>query len=185
MDFIFISYYCTINITLCLLLFAQLILIYYGELYWIAYILIFHFLFWSLHMLLFYVFTLNHVFHYLNGQLAFFFFSTNSFITIISINTIDVLTLLMMAMASAERNRGYRTSSLTILSNTSSSSSPGNGDCDTHGNIIKDRKRQIQDSRGISSNLFWLATQETTQDPRSQLGNSCFVFVFVINWCLS
>jgi hypothetical protein len=34
----------------------------------------------------------------------------------------------MMAMDSVERKRGYRTSSFTILSNTSSSSSPGNGD---------------------------------------------------------
>lgn len=33
-----------------------------------------------------------------------------------------------MPMASDERNRGYRTSSFTMLSKTSSSSSPGNGD---------------------------------------------------------
>lgn len=33
-------------------------------------------------------------------------------------------------MASVDRNRGYLTSSFTILSNTSSSSSPGKGDCD-------------------------------------------------------
>ena len=39
------------------------------------------------------------------------------------------LTLLINAIASFERNLGYLTSSLTILSNTSSSSSPGNGDC--------------------------------------------------------
>lgn len=38
-------------------------------------------------------------------------------------------TLRIMESASVERNRGYRTSSLTMLSNTSSSSSPGNGDC--------------------------------------------------------
>ena len=41
------------------------------------------------------------------------------------------LTLLMMAMDSRERNLGYLTSSLTMLSNTSSSSSPGNGDSPT------------------------------------------------------
>lgn len=39
-----------------------------------------------------------------------------------------VLTLRMTPMASADRKRGYRTSSLTMLSKTSSSSSPGNGD---------------------------------------------------------
>ena len=39
-----------------------------------------------------------------------------------------VETFLIIDMASDERNRGYLTSSLTILSNTSSSSSPGNGD---------------------------------------------------------
>ena len=38
-------------------------------------------------------------------------------------------TFLMIEIASEERNLGYRTSSLTIESNTSSSSSPGNGDC--------------------------------------------------------
>jgi hypothetical protein len=38
------------------------------------------------------------------------------------------LTFLMMEMASEERKRGYLTSSLTMESNTSSSSSPGNGD---------------------------------------------------------
>ena len=37
-------------------------------------------------------------------------------------------TFLIMEMASDERNLGYRTSSLTIESNTSSSSSPGKGD---------------------------------------------------------
>lgn len=37
-------------------------------------------------------------------------------------------TLLMMAMDSVDKKRGYLTSSFTILSNTSSSSSPGNGD---------------------------------------------------------
>jgi len=37
-------------------------------------------------------------------------------------------TRLMIDMASMLRCRGYRTSSLTMLSNTSSSSSPGNGD---------------------------------------------------------
>jgi len=40
----------------------------------------------------------------------------------------DVLTRLIIEMASVDRNRGYRTSSFTILSNTSSSSSPGKGD---------------------------------------------------------
>uniref|UniRef100_A0A6B0UIV7 Putative secreted protein n=1 Tax=Ixodes ricinus TaxID=34613 RepID=A0A6B0UIV7_IXORI len=39
--------------------------------------------------------------------------------------------LLMMAMASMDRNRGYLTSSCTMLSNTSSSSSPGKGDSPT------------------------------------------------------
>ncbi len=34
----------------------------------------------------------------------------------------------MIAIDSKDKNLGYRTSSLTILSNTSSSSSPGNGD---------------------------------------------------------
>lgn len=38
------------------------------------------------------------------------------------------LTLLIIEMASVERNRGYLTSSFTILSKTSSSSSPGKGD---------------------------------------------------------
>lgn len=38
-------------------------------------------------------------------------------------------TFLMMEIASDERNLGYRTSSLTIESKTSSSSSPGKGDC--------------------------------------------------------
>lgn len=37
--------------------------------------------------------------------------------------------LLMMATASRDKNLGYLTSSLTILSKTSSSSSPGKGDC--------------------------------------------------------
>ena len=40
-----------------------------------------------------------------------------------------VHTFLMIEMASDERNLGYLTSSLTIESNTSSSSSPGKGDC--------------------------------------------------------
>ena len=44
----------------------------------------------------------------------------------------NILTLLMMAIASRERNLGYRTSSFTIESNTSSSSSPGNGDSPTN-----------------------------------------------------
>jgi len=34
----------------------------------------------------------------------------------------------MIAIASKERNLGYRTSSFTMESNTSSSSSPGKGD---------------------------------------------------------
>ena len=38
-----------------------------------------------------------------------------------------LLTLLIIAIASRERNLGYLTSSFTIESNTSSSSSPGNG----------------------------------------------------------
>lgn len=37
-------------------------------------------------------------------------------------------TLRIIAIASSDKNLGYRTSSLTIESNTSSSSSPGNGD---------------------------------------------------------
>lgn len=37
-------------------------------------------------------------------------------------------TFCMMETDSGERNLGYRTLSFTILSNTSSSSSPGNGD---------------------------------------------------------
>lgn len=41
----------------------------------------------------------------------------------------NILTLLIMAMASNDKNLGYRTSSLTIESKTSSSSSPGKGDC--------------------------------------------------------
>lgn len=40
-----------------------------------------------------------------------------------------MLTLLIIAIASNERNRGYRISSFTMESNTSSSSSPGKGDC--------------------------------------------------------
>jgi len=47
-----------------------------------------------------------------------------------TINTIelDADTRLMIDRASTLRCRGYRTSSLTMLSKTSSSSSPGNGD---------------------------------------------------------
>lgn len=41
---------------------------------------------------------------------------------------ISFLTRLIIEMASVDRNRGYLTSSFTILSNTSSSSSPGKGD---------------------------------------------------------
>jgi hypothetical protein len=41
---------------------------------------------------------------------------------------VTVHTRLMMAIASSDRNRGYRTSSFTIESKTSSSSSPGKGD---------------------------------------------------------
>lgn len=39
------------------------------------------------------------------------------------------LTLLIIAIASNDKNLGYLTSSFTMESNTSSSSSPGNGDC--------------------------------------------------------
>lgn len=39
------------------------------------------------------------------------------------------LTLRIIAIASSDKKRGYRTSSFTIESKTSSSSSPGNGDC--------------------------------------------------------
>lgn len=41
---------------------------------------------------------------------------------------ISFLTRLIIEMSSVDRNRGYLTSSFTILSNTSSSSSPGKGD---------------------------------------------------------
>lgn len=40
----------------------------------------------------------------------------------------QVLTLLMIAIDSSDKNLGYLTSSLTIESKTSSSLSPGNGD---------------------------------------------------------
>lgn len=39
-----------------------------------------------------------------------------------------ILTRRIIAIASNDKNLGYRTSSFTIESNTSSSSSPGNGD---------------------------------------------------------
>ena len=48
-----------------------------------------------------------------------------------TINTVIFLrsqTFLIIDIASEERNLGYLTTSLTIESNTSSSSSPGNGD---------------------------------------------------------
>lgn len=48
--------------------------------------------------------------------------------TTVTLNKTPSHTLLIMAMDSVDRKRGYRTSSFTILSNTSSSSSPGNGD---------------------------------------------------------
>ena len=48
-----------------------------------------------------------------------------------------ILTLLIIAIDSRDRNLGYRTSSLTMLSNTSSSSSPGNGDSPTSISNIK------------------------------------------------
>lgn len=40
-----------------------------------------------------------------------------------------LLTLRIIATDSSDKNGGYLTSSFTILSNTSSSSSPGKGDC--------------------------------------------------------
>ena len=43
----------------------------------------------------------------------------------------QLITRRIIAMDSNDKNLGYRTSSLTILSKTSSSSSPGNGDSPT------------------------------------------------------
>lgn len=43
-----------------------------------------------------------------------------------------LLTLLIMEIASVDKNLGYLTSSFTILSKTSSSSSPGKGDWKRH-----------------------------------------------------
>lgn len=48
----------------------------------------------------------------------------------------NVLTRLIIEMASVDRNRGYLTSSFTILSNTSSSSSPGKGDYKASNKIL-------------------------------------------------
>ena len=45
--------------------------------------------------------------------------------------TLSLHTRRMIAIDSNDKNLGYRTSSLTMLSKTSSSSSPGNGDSPT------------------------------------------------------
>ena len=57
-----------------------------------------------------------------------------------SIYIVYRLTRLMMAIASVDKKRGYLTSSLTMQSNTSSSSSPGKGDYINE--TRKDKKNQ-------------------------------------------